>query len=127
MHSVHLAPLAGRGRIASPDAIRVRGVSKHRARGDPLHPHRLRDATSPRKRGEVQRRLRIAYPSKSSTQPRQTHCPPSHHSAATRASTLLASNKRAATQRGARKNNSEEETSWNSDIFRCRRIRRSAV
>ncbi|SMX55806.1 protein of unknown function [Bradyrhizobium sp. ORS 285] len=29
---IYLAPLAGRGRIASPDAIRVRGYRSHRAR-----------------------------------------------------------------------------------------------
>jgi hypothetical protein len=49
--SIHLAPLAGRGRIASQDAIRVRGTLResnfHRFRGESPSPQ-----PSPRKRGE---------------------------------------------------------------------------
>ena len=46
--SLHLAPLAGRGRIASPDAIRGRGdrsINWHQFRGEPLHPGPLRGRT----------------------------------------------------------------------------------
>jgi len=48
---LNLAPLAGRGRIASQDAIRVRGTlhesNSHRPRGGSPSPQ-----PSPRKRGE---------------------------------------------------------------------------
>src|SRR5262245_45300386 len=57
----HLAPLAGRGRIASPDAMRVRGTlresNSHGARGDSPSPH-----PSPRKNGEREKR-HLALPS----------------------------------------------------------------
>ena len=47
----YLAPLAGRGRIAS--AIRVRGTFHEQVFGGSPSPAALRAATSPRKRGEV--------------------------------------------------------------------------
>ena len=68
----HLAPLAGRGRIASPDAIRVRGyrsLHKHfrRVCPSPQPSQRERSSSRPREeRGEGAHRPRGASPSRTS-------------------------------------------------------------
>ena len=54
---MHLAPLAGRGRIASKDAMRVRGtLHESSKRREPLTRRALRVGLSPQGRGEATER-----------------------------------------------------------------------
>src|SRR4051794_20958372 len=70
---LHLAPLAGRGRIASPEAIRVRGyrsIDEVPARREPLTP-----TLSPQERGEGE----VAASRKSPNPARHTQKPAKPH------------------------------------------------